>query len=200
MAVRDISRTELYVECFYGRSMSVVDISRQFGVNEATVRLALRNYDPEAYQREKLRRSMERKNARQTKENEKRMKARQSSSGNGSNGSNGKYKRKKEYIQEEKEAYDWLLWVHSRIFPFKKKKGASDSDLAWFCCAQSGLTNIMNDSGATKDIKNAIKSARRPVYVPSVECIDEHLNPIGCSKIGKGGGRSDRKARLSLMN
>lgn len=202
MAIRTASKTELYVECFYDRKMSVVDISRQFGVSEATVRLALRNHDPEAYQREKLCRSMERRIARRIKEIERKLKSRQNGSGNGSsgNGRNGTYERKKEYIQEEKEAYEWLLWRHSRIFPFKKKRGASDSDLVWFCCASSGLQNILDDNSATKDIKNAIKSACRPVYVPSVECIDEHLNPIGCSKIGKGGGRSDRTARMSLLS
>lgn len=187
-----VSRAELYVECFYEKKMTLVDIARLYGVSKVTVREAIFKHDPEAYRKEKLNRSIERKKARRMRELEKRREARRKNS--------SKKKRKQEYIQEEKEAYEWLQWRHSRIFPFKKKRGMSDADLVWFCCAQSGLKNVLDDGGATKDIKNAIKSACRPAYVPSVEYIDEHLNSIGCSKTGKSGGKSSRTARMSLMN
>lgn len=187
-----VSRAELYVECFYEKKMTLVDIARLYGVSKVTVREAIFKHDPEAYRKEKLNRSIERKKARRMRELEKRREARRKNS--------SKKKRKQEYIQEEKEAYEWLQWRHSRIFPFKKKRGTSDADLVWFCCAQSGQENVLHDAGATKDIKSAIRAASKTV-TPSVELIDqEQLPPLGCSKTGKAGGKSNISARMSTLS
>lgn len=197
MAVESSPRVNMYVELFYEKGMKLVDIARTLDVSPEAVRKALLRYDPIAYQREKEARSIERKTDRYSRKLEKKRKS-----------ENGKtklkhVKRNPKYIQEEEEAYAWLQWRHSRIFPFKKKRGASDAEIAWFACAQSGLQNVLKDSHATKDIKSAIRSAQRTfVQMSLIEVYPEFATEYapGTTKIGKGGGRTGETGKRLLLN
>jgi len=179
-------RSEIYLECFYQKGMTLTEIANLHGVTEGAVRKVVTKHDPEAYQKEKQRRSKERKKARRERDRistqEKRFK-----------------KRKQKYIQEEEEAYAWLQMRWKRIFPATKRRGVSDLDLVWFGCAQSGIQNTLDSPHTTKDIKSAIRSAYRKKPT-EIEVIDQnYVTPLGCAKSGSGGGKSDRTARIAML-
>lgn len=179
-----ISRPEMYLECFYQKGMTLTEIAKLYSVSAAAVRKAIIQHDPEAYQKEQQRRSEERKKARQEKDRISKQMARNRN-------------RKPEYIEEDKEVEAWLDMHFKLVFPAKKKKGTSDSVLVWFGCVQSGIKNVLESPNTTNDMKQAIKNAYRKQPV-EIETID-HLNPIGCSKVGKGGGKSDRTQRMAMI-
>jgi len=181
-----ISRPERYLECFYQKGMTLTEIAKLYSVSVAAVRKAIIQHDPEAYQKEQQRRSEERKKARQEKDRISKQMAR-------------KRNRKPEYIEEDKEVEAWLDMHFKLVFPAKKKKGTSDAVLVWFGCAQSGIKNVLESPETTNDMKQAIRNAYRKQLV-EIETIDQdHLNPIGCSKVGKGGGKSDRTQRMAMI-
>lgn len=175
------SRTAAYLECFYVMKMTLTEIARQFGVSETAVRKAVTNFDPEAYREEKKRRSQKKVQKSPT-------------------GRKTKPKRKPEHIQEEREAWEWLQRRFDRIFPFLKKKGVPDAELVWFSCANSGIDEVLNSPCTTRDLKSAIRSARRTVFAPQ-HYIETHLEdlPSGAGKIGRQGSRYDRNVRVALL-
>jgi transposase len=178
-------RSEIYLECFYQKGMTITEIATSNGVTEAAVRKAVAKFDPETYQLEQQRRSEERKESRRKKDRISKQITRR--------------KRNQKYIEEERAAYEWLLERWKRIFPATKKKGISDADLVWFACAQSGIQNVLDSPDSTKDIKKLIRSAYRKTP-EKIEVIDQdYVTPMGCSKSGKGGGKSDRTARIALL-
>ena len=178
-------RSEIYLECFYQEGMTITEIATSNGVTEAAVRKAVAKFDPETYQLEQQRRSEERKESRRKKDRISKQITRR--------------KRNQKYIEEERAAYEWLLERWKRIFPATKKKGISDADLVWFACAQSGIQNVLDSPDSTKDIKKLIRSAYRKTP-EKIEVIDQdYVTPMGCSKSGKGGGKSDRTARIALL-
>lgn len=176
------SRSQIYLECFYQKGMTFTEIANLHGVTETAVRKAIKKHTPKTYQKEKQRRSEERKQTRRINDRIAKQK-----------------KREQKYIEEEEAAYEWLLMRWKRIFPVKKRKGVSDADLVWFGCAQSGIKNILNSPHATKDIKSAIRSAYRkePAQIEVLE--QDYVTPLGCSKAGNGGGKSDRTQRIAML-
>lgn len=181
-----ISRPERYLECFYQKGMTLTEIAKLYSVSATAVRKAIIQHDPEAYQREQQRRSEEREKARREKDRRSKQEMRRK-------------KRKQEHIEEEEAAYAWLQMRWKRIFPVTKRRGVSDIDLVWFGCAQSGIKNVLESPKTTNDMKQAIRNAYRKQPV-EIETIDQdHFNPIGCSKVGKGGGKSDRTQRMAMI-
>jgi predicted DNA-binding protein YlxM (UPF0122 family) len=139
-------RSEIYLECFYQKGMTLTEIAGFYGVTEGAVRKAVTKHDPEKYQKEKQCRSEERKKARREKDRESKQMVRYK-------------KRKQEYIEEDEAAYEWLQMHFKRVFPATKRRGVSDLDLVWFGCAQSGIQKTLDSPHTTKDIKSAIRSA-----------------------------------------
>ncbi len=211
-----------YVERYYSKRQSMVEIAQEFNVSTRVVRKTVSSWNPDLYNNEKQLRSEEKKKDRnEHKRNAARLKRA------AINGTKQKTAKPKQIIEEQpglcrgldyrfetqQEITEWLDWHFrfSGLFPFCKKKGSSDTDLVQFAMSQSGVQNLLDgtdwdgnklDYKVTKDVRCMISAARNaiPYVIGDVEGLtDGDLMNLGCSKAGKQGGRSDNAARLSMM-
>ncbi len=109
-----------------------------------------------------------------------------------------KPQRNPRYIQEEREAWEWLQRITDATAVAMKKRRASGSDLA-HDFVHSGIQNVMDDNvwiggvqaHVTNDIRVMVKQAYSRRSIPTqIEVLPEYS--CGGGKIGRQGGGFDR--------